>query len=365
MPIAPTPKANGPGPEPPASLARIATRVEERLSSFLDAEATRWKTVDQELTPPIRAMRALVLAGGKRLRPAFCYWGFLAAGGDEASPVVADAGAALELLHAFALMHDDIIDDSATRRGRSTLHLAFEERHVAEALRGEARRFGEGIAMLIGDLAHVYADVLLDGATPAAVSLWNELRVELNMGQFLDVLCTARSDIDSARAWRITRYKSAKYTIERPLHLGAALAGNHEALARWGPHLSAYGLPLGEAFQLRDDVLGVFGDSSKTGKPVGDDLREGKTTPLLIAVRERTDIAARSILSRIGDPDLSEADVERLQKLFIDCGAIDEIEQTIDRLREEALSALDEANLTDQVTDALSSLAWFVTERDR
>src|SRR5207248_344040 len=198
-------------------------------------------------------LRDLVLAGGKRLRPAFCHWGFVGAGGAPDDPMVVDAGAALELLHTFALVHDDVMDGSGRRRGMATVHRAFEDRHAA------AGWSGEGVAILVGDLAFVYADILLAAAPAPAGQVFSELRLEVNIGQYLDLLGTARRDATPELAERICQYKSGKYTIERPLHLGAALAGRLDDLA---PAYTAYGMPLGEAFQLRDDLLGAFGDSS-------------------------------------------------------------------------------------------------------
>ena len=221
-----------------------------------------------------------MLAGGKRLRPAFCHWGAVAAGGDGDDQLVVDAGAALELMHAFALFHDDVMDDAASRRGAPTTHVVFAGRHEAGNWAGEARRFGEGVAILVGDLAFVFADQLMTLAPPAAWAVWNELRIELNVGQLLDIVGSVRRDRSLAKAERICRYKSGKYTIERPLHLGAALVDPEHGVDLFGV-LSDYGLPLGDAFQLRDDVMGAFGDPLRTGKPVGGDLVEGKPTPLL------------------------------------------------------------------------------------
>jgi geranylgeranyl diphosphate synthase type I len=348
----------------PASLTEIAETVDRRLRDFLDAERRRWIALDLSLGPPLDALAALVLGGGKRLRPGFCHWGFVIGGGKGDDRRVIDAGAAFEMLQAFALIHDDVVDDSSTRRGRTSMHVLFAAEHRAGGYRGEGRRFGEGAAILIGDLAHVYADSLLAGAPEAALRIWDELRVELNMGQYLDVVGTAKADADPARAWRIARYKSAKYTIERPLHLGVALAGGQAAFDDWGDHLSAYGLPLGEAFQMRDDVLGVFGDEAITGKPVGDDLREGKPTPLLAAARERSDPSARPLLDRVGADGLSADDIAELQQVFEESGARAEIEATIGRLRSEALDAIDRAPYEPAVIEALTDLAWFVTVRD-
>lgn len=346
----------------PPSLGAVAPRVEARVRSLLDGEAVRWCLVDDNLLEPIEALRDFVLCGGKRLRPAFCHWAFVGAGGDPADPLVVDAGAALELLHTFALIHDDVMDGSALRRGRTTVHLDFAGRHLVAGWRSEARRFGEGVAILLGDLAFVYADILMTTAPRPAVEVFNELRIELNIGQYLDVLGTAQSRSDHGTARRIATYKSGKYTVERPLHLGAALAGRLDELA---PPLSAYGLPLGEAFQLRDDLLGVFGDPAVTGKPVGEDLREGKPTPLLAIASDRADQDGAGLLARVGAPDLGDDEVAALQALFVATGARDETERQIELLVAEAVDALDTAPLTEEAKAALAELAAFVGRRDR
>jgi geranylgeranyl diphosphate synthase type I len=350
-------------PAPP-SLSAIATRVDERLADLLGAEIARWRQVDPVLVEPLRALQRLVEAGGKRLRPAFCHWAFVGAGGDRDDVRVVEAGAAFEMLHAFALVHDDVMDGSDTRRGERTAHLAFADEHRTAGWRGEGRRFGEGAAILIGDLAHVYADLLLGDVPGDVWSVWNELRLELNVGQFLDLRGTARADRDRATAHRIARYKSGKYTIERPLHVGAALAGR---LADLREALSAYGDPLGEAFQLRDDVLGVFGDPARTGKPVGQDLREGKPTPLLAIAVERSaraaDGAAR-LLDRVGEAGLTDDDIAAIQRVLVDTGAVDEVEGLIDDLTGRAIDAIDAADISPEARDELVDLARFIATRD-
>jgi geranylgeranyl diphosphate synthase, type I len=345
----------------PRALSLVAAPVEARLREVLDAEARRWEAVDPDLAAPLDALGRFVLAGGKRLRPAFCHWAFVGAGGSPTDPAVIDTGAAFELLHAFALVHDDVMDGSATRRGERTVHVEFDDIHTGGTWRGEPRRFGEGVAILIGDLAEVFADRLMTGAPQAAFGVWNELKIELNVGQYLDVLGTARGGTDLATARRIARYKSGKYTIERPLHVGAALTGRLDELA--GP-LSAYGAPLGEAFQLRDDILGTFGDEARTGKPVGDDLREGKPTPLLAIAVERADAADATLLARVGSPDLAADEVTALQQLIDDSGARAEIERSIAELTAEAVAALEHAPLTDDALQALRELAVYVAARD-
>ncbi len=354
----------GPDRGLPPEIRVIAGAVEGRLREVLDGEIDRWAAIDPDLVDPLEALGRLVLGGGKRLRPAFCHWAYVGAGGDPATGTTVDAGAAFELLHAFALMHDDVMDGSATRRGTPTIHVEFTGQHAEGGWRGEGRRFGEGVAILVGDLAGVYADRMLDGAPPAARQVWDELKIELNVGQYLDVLGTARGGTDLATARRIARYKSGKYTIERPLHLGAALAGRLDELRA---PLTAYGDPLGEAFQLRDDVLGSFGDSAVTGKPVGDDLREGKPTPMLAIAVDRVgaDPAATALLDRVGAPDLTGDEVAALQALLASSGARQEIETTIQALTDRAVEAIAAAPITDEARAALVELARYVASRER
>lgn len=346
----------------PPSLAGIARRIEARIGDVLDTELARWSAVDADLAEPFSALRDLVLAGGKRLRPAFCHWAFVGAGGGADDPAVVDAGAALELLHTFALVHDDIMDGSATRRNTDTIHVLFESVHALDGWRGEARRFGEGVAILVGDLAFVYADQLLAGAPPAAHQVFTELRIEVNVGQYLDLLGTARGQASEVTARRISRFKSGKYTVERPLHLGAALAGRLDELAA---PLSGYGLPLGEAFQLRDDLLGVFGDEEVTGKPVGEDLREGKPTLLYAMAVEQASEADAAVLARYGAADLDEDEVAALQDVLLSSGAVETVEGNIDRLVAEAVEAIDGAGLAGEAQEALVELAYYVAGRDR
>jgi geranylgeranyl diphosphate synthase type I len=349
-------------PLAPPSLAKIAARVEQRLRILLDAEQQRWAKLDDDLVEPFAAIRSLVLAGGKRLRPAFCHWGFVGAGGDPDDQLIVDAGAALELLHAFALFHDDVMDGSATRRGVPTVHTVHEQRHGG-TWAGEARRYGEGVAILVGDLTFVYADQLMRGAPLEAWDIWNELRIELNIGQYLDIVGSARRERRWDKAEQICRYKSGKYTIERPLQMGAVLAAPQRATHLLGP-LSAYGLPLGDAFQMRDDVLGVFGDTAVTGKPVADDLREGKPTPLMALATAAADDVQTKLLDRIGAPDLTDGEIADIQQVIIDTGALARLEAHITTLTDEALAAIPAMPIDALAKAELELFAAYVSWRD-
>jgi geranylgeranyl diphosphate synthase type I len=343
-------------------LVALAARVEGRLRGLLDAELVRWSTFDVDLAEPFAEIGRLVLSGGKRLRPAFAHWGFVGAGGDPDDPMVVNAGAALELMHAFALFHDDVMDDAASRRGEPTTHTVFAQQHAAGGWSGESRRFGDGVAILVGDLAFVYADQLLVGISPPAWAIWNELRIELNVGQVLDIVGGVRNDRRLDKAERICRYKSGKYTIERPLHLGAVMAAPDRA-DELLPALSEYGLPLGDAFQMRDDVMGAFGDPSVTGKPVGGDLREGKPTPLLARAVAAATPAQRTVLDMVGRPDLNDEQVARIQDVIVQTGALADLEQTIERLAAEAIDAIQRAPITQESCDELVQLANYVSWR--
>jgi geranylgeranyl diphosphate synthase, type I len=349
-------------PAPPASLATIASRVDARLDEVLENELRRWAALDQDLAGPFDEIRRMVRAGGKRLRPAFCHWAFVGAGGDAGDRRVVDAGAALELMHAFALFHDDVIDDAASRRGAPTTHARYAGEHDREAWAGEPRRFGEGVAILVGDLALVLSDELMVGVPDSAWRLWNELRLELNVGQFLDILGSAQRDRRPDKAARIARYKSAKYTIERPLHLGALLAAPQRA-ERLFSALSAFGQPLGDAFQMRDDVIGAFGDAAVTGKPVGDDLREGKPTALLAQATQRATAGQRAALKRVGSPDLDPAGIAEIQQVLVDTGAVAAVERRIDELAAQAVAALADSELTEEARRELAALADYVVAR--
>lgn len=348
----------------PAHLSSIAAAADSRIRTLLDTELIRWTAVDPELAAPISSLRDLVLAGGKRLRPAFCHWAFVGAGGDPGDARVVDAGAGLEMLHTFALVHDDIMDNSRTRRGMDAVHIQFIDEHRRQRWQSEERRFGEGVAILVGDMAFVYADQLLEGANPEAIRIFTELRVEVNIGQYLDLLGTVRGRPTLETARRICQYKSGKYTIERPLHLGVALMGA-QALTKFEGALSDYGMPLGEAFQLKDDLLGTLGDDAATGKPVGDDLREGKPTALVARAIAAASPAQLKVLDLVGTPQLADDQIVAIQQILVDTGAAAEVTASIDVLRDEALAAIATSGLLPEAVKALSELAYYVTDRDR
>ncbi len=350
--------------------------VEQVLDAFLERRLAECADVDPAFGEAAGALREFVLGGGKRIRPTFAWWGWRGAGGDPDdpdAPAVVRAVAALELIQACALVHDDLMDASATRRGRPTVHVEFAQRHASAGWRGRPARFGAAAAILLGDLAMVWADDMLRAAGLPAAGLvraavpWEAMRTEVLGGQYLDVLHQATGDASPRAALQIDRFKTAAYTVERPLHLGAAIAGADPELTAC---YRSFGADIGVAFQLRDDLLGVFGDPAVTGKPAGDDLREGKRTLLLaLALQRAADLdrhdAAAAIEIALGDPDLDDAGVDRVRSVLVDLGAAQAVEQRIAALTGSALDALSVADVAEPAAARLAELAVAATRRQR
>jgi isopentenyl-diphosphate delta-isomerase type 1 len=363
---------------PPAvdPFTAVRTRVDAVLEQFLSSHAAGLRAIDPALGPVSDAIRGLVAAGGKRLRPAFVYWGHQsAAAGDrngdcdtELARVVTVA-AAVELLHAFALLHDDVMDRSATRRGRPTAHWALAAVHRASGWNGDDEWFGTSAAILAGDLTFVWADELFDaarlshGARDRARQAFTTLRTEVMAGQYLDLRLAARAEATETDARRVALLKSGRYTVTRPLELGLALASQPPAPAL-AAALAAYGDAVGIAFQLRDDVLGLFGDPHTTGKGRDDDLREGKRTLLVLrALALTTGADHRFLASALGNPALTDADGDRCRAIVAGSGALASVEARLRAEHDTARATL--AVVPEPARGALDALARVAIERER
>lgn len=333
--------------EPQRALADIRIRIQRDLTNYLATQTTYLSEIGSELVPVAEAINAFLLDGGKRLRPLFAYCGYLASGGEDDENIIA-AVSSLELLQACALIHDDLMDASDTRRGRPSIHRWFEGLHQNEELLGSATRYGSSAAILLGDLALVWSDQMLhksgisSSALHRTLGVHDEMRIELMAGQFLDIHEQALATQSVARSLKIARYKSGKYTVERPLHFGASLAIENDASReKYIGIFSEFGLPLGEAFQLRDDLLGVFGDPAITGKPAGDDLREGKRTVLMAMTSDRANESQdRIIANHFGSKTLTLEGIEELREIIIETGARAHVEELIEKLYSTAIDAL-------------------------
>ncbi len=356
--------------EPQRALADIRIRVQRELVDFLGLQTHYLGEIGSELVPVAEAMNGFLLDGGKRLRPLFAYCGYLAAGGKEDDAII-KAVASLELLQACALIHDDLMDGSDTRRNKPSMHRHFESIHSDEDLSGSATSYGSAAAILLGDLALVWSDQMFHTSGISSevlvrsLGIHDEMRIELMAGQFLDIHEQALAASSVARSLKIARYKSGKYTIERPLHFGASLAlSDSHQRSLFTDIFSEFGLPLGEAFQLRDDLLGVFGDPSVTGKPAGDDLREGKRTVLMAMTNDRADENQEAVIAKyFGDPNLESNGIAALQTIISETGAAQHVEDLIEKLTLTALDSLNRDEIEPNAHALLNELASIAIRR--
>lgn len=347
-----------------------ARHVERILSDYLDVRLRECADLDPAFGEAAQDLAKFALNGGKRTRPTFAWWGWRSAGGAAEGPeaeAVLRAVTALELIQVCALAHDDLIDDSDTRRGHPALHRNFSDMHGRRGFRGDSDRFGMSVAILLGDLALVWADDMLRDAGLAPEALhralrpWQAMRTEVLAGQYIDVLGQGSGEENTQAVLRIDELKAASYTVQRPLQLGAAIGGADDPTL---DALSRYGSDIGVAFQLRDDLLGVFGDPAVTGKPAGDDLREGKRTLLITEALERAGHGdAERIRRTLADPAPSERDIEQTREILVRVGAVDEVETRIESLTSSAMAFLREAALAEPAATKLAELAVAATKR--
>lgn len=348
-------------------LKELRGEVDTALAAFIEADNRYLTAIGPELNPVADALKNFVLDGGKRFRPLFALVGFLGTG-QELNPKIVSALSSLELIHVCALIHDDVMDGSHTRRGAPAIHKLFEGMHSRSALSGSSSQFGVASAILLGDLALVWAAKMFHESAidpdrlVAGLPIFDEMQVELMAGQYLDIYEGALASESVERSLKVARYKSGKYSIERPLHFGAALGA--ASPADYFSAYSEYGLPLGEAFQLRDDLLGVFGDPAETGKPAGDDLREGKRTVLMALTHDlATSEQRQKISTYFGKEDIGLEGVEVIREIIIATGARDHCEELITKLRTQSLAALDHESIAPSARDLLSQMADIATRR--
>jgi geranylgeranyl diphosphate synthase, type I len=359
--------------------------VSAEITAFLAEQAAVLESMGPELVP-VHLMASQLLCGGKRLRPAFCVWGYVAAAGrpDEIElRSLLTAAASLDLLHASALVHDDVMDSSDLRRGRPAAHRQFEALHANAGWLGDSESFGRAGAIILGDLLVMWSAQMLHAAgldqtvLERALPIVEAMRTEVTCGQYLDIVAQAHPlrqrapAIDSLRpsielalddASRVVEYKAARYTVQRPTQIGAALGGGDDELYY---ALGAYGSPLGRAFQFRDDLLGVFGDPQLTGKPSGDDLREGKRTVLIAhAYAHAGEAGQKLLLQRLGDPGLTPEGVADLQRVIVESGAREAVEAMISEGYERAIKALQDADITEEGRAGLTALAEAAVRRE-
>jgi len=367
----------------------LLTQVQENLDTFCQKQRSDFEAISSDLVPVVDFTQSL-LQGGKRFRALFCYWAWRAALSQSihrqsetevlaSESAIAGIAASLEMFHAAALVHDDLLDQSDTRRGAPAIHKRFESLHSEKGWAGSHERFGVAGSVLVGDLmlgwsSEIFGNALLHSPNREIESACRDefslMRVEVMAGQYLDVLeenaAATRSLAEAVgRAEKVILYKTAKYSIEAPLRIGAAFAGADQATLN---SFTSFGIPLGIAFQLRDDILGVFGDPSVTGKPAGDDLREGKRTVLVAltkqALASRSESMSEAFEELLTSRELESQQIGFMQKLIEESGALDKTERMINELADRSLEALAEAELDPEAKEVLRSLALKVINRN-
>ena len=363
---------------------QLLQEIQKKLDDFCDSRREAFGQISDDLYPLVDFANDL-LQGGKRFRALFCYWSWAGAVSanfeltedqkDKALEAIVGICAALEMFHAAALVHDDLLDQSDTRRGKPAVHKNFENLHTNERWAGSAERFGQAGSVLVGDLmlswsSEIFGNALLLAPTAAIEQACREefsrMRVEIMAGQYLDVLeenaaPSRNPDEAVSRANRVMLYKTAKYSIEAPVLIGAALAGASESQRS---KLAEFAIPLGLAFQLRDDVLGVFGDPKVTGKPAGDDLREGKRTVLVALTRQTLDGKVGEMFDQmLTSRELSDDQIRFLQQTIVGCGALKKTEAMIEELADQSMSLLQHIELEATAKKALFDLAALVINR--
>jgi geranylgeranyl diphosphate synthase type I len=347
----------------------LADAITDQLRRYLHDRREAAAYIGSDYDAMIAGLEQFVLNGGKRLRPAFAYWGWRAVSSKDADEQVLLLFSALELLHASALVHDDVIDGSGTRRGRPTTHMKFAALHRDRQWRGPADQFGISAAILLGDLALAWADDIVaevdlpQDARRRVRQVWADIRTEVLGGQYLDIVAEASAAESIASAMTVNTFKTACYTVSRPLQLGVAAAADR-------PDVHALfhqvGTDLGVAFQLRDDVLGVFGDPAVTGKPSGDDLRSGKRTVLLaeaVELAEKSDARAANLLRTSIGSDLTDTQVRELCGVIEGVGALAAVQDHIEMLTRRALATLADAPINAAAKAGLSELARMAANR--
>ena len=336
------------------------------LNAFLDEKLSEASKIHPEVTVLVEEIRRFVAAGGKRVRPAFAYAAYISSGGRSLEAILY-ASASLELLHAFALIHDDIIDNSDLRRGKPSVHKVFEDFHHKRGLKGDVKNFGLSSAILAGDLAITFADELLNTAPfPAerirrAKRYYDLMKKQVLYGQYLDVLVPLKKEVTEKDVLTIIEYKTAKYTVERPLHIGASLSGADEDYFKL---FSSYGIPLGQSFQMQDDIMGTFSSAEKIGKPVDSDIKEGKQTMLVVKAYEFSKKAEREFLDTVlGDDKASDKDIEGVRDIIRTSGALTYCHELSNALIKKAKKSIEKARFEEDGKKFLLEAADYLLTR--
>ena len=349
-------------------LKAYKERVDPALKSYFQKKITQAEQLDALAVEAVETIADFTLAGGKRIRPALVYYGYLAAGGQDSQEIV-EASMGIELVHSFLLIHDDIIDRDATRHGVATVHERYKKIGKLVAPKEDGLHFGNSMAMIVGDMASAMAYEIIFNTHFSSETIIRALGKLQNIvyvtipGEMLDVMMETRGQATEEEILRMFEGKTSRYTFEGPLHLGAALAGGNEKILAG---FTAYSLPLGKAFQIRDDILGVFGDEKKLGKPIGSDVIEGKQTILLVKALEQGDLKQKESLQKyLGKKDLTLAELSEFREIIRATGSLEYSQQLSQDLVVEAKAAINQIEFKNEAArEFLAALADYIIVRE-
>lgn len=348
-------------------LNTFQEKLNKHLGSFLEIKKQQINPIDPSLVKLVGSIHHLC-EKGKKLRGAYVYFGYLASGGDDKKKIL-DLCASIELIHSYFLIHDDIMDQDSIRRGMMTMHARYEQIHKKRYKRGDSAHFGESIAIIGGDLANSFGyDILANSSFSEKIKLeilnkMNSLVIDTIAGQFLDIKFEVSQNVTRHDIMTVLKYKTAKYTIEGPLHIGAIAANKN--VPQNLKIFTDYAIPLGVAFQIRDDILGIFGSEKKLGKPVGSDIREDKRTILIYKALGGASSAQKKILKNcLGNNNLTKQQIEDFRQVIIDTGSLDYATKEANKLLVDALNVIKKANLKKEGKDFLINIAEYLVKRE-
>ncbi|MCK5085312.1 polyprenyl synthetase family protein [Candidatus Parcubacteria bacterium] len=350
-------------------LTKLKKQINIEIEEFFKSEIKRSKfdNKPEELIEMIENLKNFTLSSGKRIRPILFYFGYILSGGKNKSEAL-KTSIAIEIIHSYLLIHDDIIDQDDFRHGSLSMHYKYKKEYESRVENGNLEHFGISMGIVVGDLASILGYKILTNSDFSldlknrAIKKLNQIVSNTIAGEALDVMLAECIDVKEERIFEMQKYKTAKYTIEGPLHLGAILAGADENFLN---EISEFAIPMGIAFQIKDDIIGVFGDKDKIGKPVGSDLKEGKKTLLIAKVLENVNENDRNFLMDVlGNENIDFKKIEKVRKIIIDTGSLKYSEDKAEELISVAKKKLDLLNISDKRKKFLIDLSDYIVKRD-
>jgi geranylgeranyl diphosphate synthase type I len=349
-------------------MQMLKEQIDLEIAQYLDQVIKEARGVDAFMTDVITHFKKTILAGGKRIRPIMMYWGYIAAGGKNEQEII-KTSISLELIHAFLLIHDDIIDRDDIRHGQKTIHATYRDHYNKFFSGDDGEHFGTAVAIVSGDFVYslgnqvIFSSAFSSDVIVKALNKMQEIVGLTCVGEIQDVYMSYGYNVSEEKIIAMYENKTAKYTFDGPLKLGAIMAGADDALC---DKLSAFAIPLGIAFQIRDDILGVFGDAKKTGKPVGSDIAEGKMTLMVHRAISLADRKQKKELKRLlGKKDITNKEIAIFQKILHDTGAMKSIDEQMKILINQSQKALDNITMHTGAKEFLSTLTQHLYDREK